>query len=88
MPALEASCAGCSGTGHGADFHVSDVELAYIVPAKVAVMTIIDLLTNQAEHARSLLAAYQPAMTLVQYLDFVRSLNTQTTYRYQENETK
>ncbi|MHB1356033.1 MAG: amidohydrolase [Anaerolineae bacterium] len=88
MPALEAACVGCSGTGHGADFCVSDNELAYIVPAKIAVMTIIDLLANDADQARALLLAYQPAMTLEQYLAFARSLNTQTTFSFQETGSK
>jgi amidohydrolase len=88
MPAIEAACVGCTGTGHGADFRISDYDLAYIVPAKVAAMTIIDLLSSEAEKARSLLAAYQPAMTLAQYLDFVRSLNKQTTYSFLDTRNK
>jgi amidohydrolase len=88
MPALEAACVGCTGTGHGADFRISDYDLAYIIPAKVAVMTIIDLLCNDADQARSILAAYKPAMTLSQYLCFIRSLNNQTTGNFMDAKCK
>jgi len=77
MPAIEAVSVGYTGTGHGADFTVSDPELAYIVPAKLAVMTIIDLLADYAALAREICDSYKPAMTLEQYLAFARSLNKQ-----------
>ncbi len=82
MPAIEAVSIGCTGAGHGTDFRISDNDLAYIVPAKLAVMTIIDLLADQAAQAKSILSSYQPAMTWAQYLDFMRSLNQNTRYDY------
>ncbi|NLV74663.1 MAG: amidohydrolase [Chloroflexi bacterium] len=84
MPAIEAVVGGCSGTGHGADFAIADDELAYIVPAKLAVMTLIDLLADDAAGAQTLLADYQAPMTRTQYLETVRSLNQTSTYDYRE----
>ncbi|MBW2087202.1 MAG: amidohydrolase, partial [Deltaproteobacteria bacterium] len=44
MPALHPMVGGASGRNHGADFQISDKELAYVVPAKLLTMTAIDLL--------------------------------------------
>jgi amidohydrolase len=74
MPAIEANAKGCSGTGHGADFMVSDPEMAYVAPAKVAAMTLIDLLEGGAARAQEVKAASTPAMTKGDYLEFMRGL--------------
>ena len=74
MPAIEAQAKGSAGTGHGADYRISDPEAAYITPAKVAAGTLIDLLANGAERAKQVLAAYQPAMSKDGYLEFMRGL--------------
>lgn len=74
MPAIEANAKGCTGTGHGADFCVSDPEMAYLAPAKVAAMTLIDLLADGAARARAIKAATKPAMTKESYLEFMRGL--------------
>ena len=74
MPAIEAQAKGSTGTGHGADYAISDPEMAYITPAKAAAGTIVDLLVNGAEQAKGILAGYQPAMTKDGYLEFMRGL--------------
>ncbi|MGI5916216.1 MAG: amidohydrolase [Anaerolineae bacterium] len=74
MPAIEAQAHGSSGTGHGADYVISDPEVAYIVPAKAAAMTIIDLLAGDADGARSILRSFRPAMSKERYLEFMRGL--------------
>ena len=74
MPAIEAQANGCSGTGHGADYVIRDPYAAYITPAKVAAMTIVDLLHGGAARAREVAAGYQPPMTKEGYLEFMRGL--------------
>jgi amidohydrolase len=74
MPAIEANAKGCIGTGHGADFMVSDPEMAYLMPAKVAAMTLIDLLVDGAARAQAIKAETTPAMTKEEYLRFMRGL--------------
>ncbi|MFO7698205.1 MAG: amidohydrolase [Anaerolineae bacterium] len=81
MPAIEAQAAGFCGTGHGADYLPSDIETAYITPAKVAAMTLIDLLADDAQGARSILCDYEPAMTRESYLTFMRSLDADVTWK-------
>ncbi|MBW2063135.1 MAG: hypothetical protein JRI95_16455, partial [Deltaproteobacteria bacterium] len=68
MPALHPMVGGASGRNHGADFQISDKELAYVVPAKLLAMTAIDLLYGHAEKASTILAGYKPKMTKTEYL--------------------
>jgi amidohydrolase len=74
MPAIEAQARGVKGTGHGADYYISDPDVAYIAPAKAAAMTIIDLLAGDAGKAREILSAFKPAMSKERYLEFMRGL--------------
>ncbi|MGI6367471.1 MAG: amidohydrolase [Anaerolineae bacterium] len=81
MPAIEAQAAGFEGTGHGADYLPADLETAYITPAKVAAMTIIDLLAEGAQDARQVLDGFAPAMTRDEYLAFMRTLDTDVLWK-------
>ncbi len=72
MPTIEPSVAGFSGVVHGSDWRIVDRELAYVLPAKLMAMTIIDLLAAHASAARELLASYTPPMTTAEYLAFMR----------------
>jgi len=74
MPAIEAQASGAAGTGHGADYRISDPEMAYITPAKVAAGTLIDLLADGAQRAREIVNGYQPPMTREAYLAAMRAL--------------
>jgi amidohydrolase len=75
MPAIEAQASGAEGTGHGADYRIADEDRAYIAPAKLAAMTIVDLLSDGAAAARKVIEAYQPPMTKEGYLEFMRNLD-------------
>jgi len=68
MPVLEAVANGCRGTGHGVDFLVHDQDLAYVAPAKVAGMALVELLINGAARAREIADGYAPNMTADKYL--------------------
>ena len=69
MPALHPICGGASGVSHGADFRISDQELAYVVPAKLQAMSAIDLLYGDAEKGREILQEHKPQMTIKEYLE-------------------
>lgn len=49
MPAIHPYIAGMKGRGHTKDYEVADPVLAYVIPAKVLAMTVIDLLAEEAE---------------------------------------
>lgn len=80
MPAIEASANGCQGTGHGANYHIADPDVAYVAPAKVAAMTLIDLLADGAARAFKILQDFKPAMTKEEYLSFLREMAQSVTW--------
>jgi metal-dependent amidase/aminoacylase/carboxypeptidase family protein len=84
MPAVEASAKGSSGTGHGADYAICDPEMAYIAPAKVAAMTLIDLLADGAAQSKEILAEFKPEMTKEAYLAFMRSQAQEIAWKAEE----
>jgi len=58
LPAIQPSVSGFSGALHSADFAVADEDMAYILPAKILVMTVIDLLFDNAQEALRIRGAY------------------------------
>src|SRR5262249_55437908 len=70
MPALHPHVGGFSGTGHGSDWAIEDRYMAYVLPAKLMAMTVIDLLAGGAAGAREILATSKPPMTKDEYLVF------------------
>ena len=75
MPAIVPQIAGFGGAVHGSDWRITDPYLAYILPAKLMAMTVIDLLADGAAGARRILDTYSPAMTKDDYLGFMRRNN-------------
>jgi amidohydrolase len=80
MPAIEARASGAAGTGHGADYRIADEDRAYIAPAKLAAMTLIDLLSGNAETARKVIGQYSPPMSKESYLEFMRNIDNQESW--------
>ncbi|MBV9860547.1 MAG: amidohydrolase [Alphaproteobacteria bacterium] len=74
MPVIHPYVAAAHGKTHGADFHISEPQHAYLTPAKLLAMTAIDLLYGDAAAAKDALSKFQPAMTKPGYLDFARGL--------------
>lgn len=73
MPALHPHVRGFSGVGHGSDWAIEDKYLAYVLPAKLMAMTVIDLLAAGAQGATKILDDYEPLMSKDEYLEFMRS---------------
>jgi amidohydrolase len=74
MPALHPYVGGFKGTAHGADWGIEDPEMAYILPAKLMAMTVIDLLADGATLAKEILDRDKPPMTKDEYLAFMRRI--------------
>jgi amidohydrolase len=72
MPAIHPYVGGFSGAGHGIDWKIEDQYLAYVLPAKLMAMTVIDLLSNGAALAKEILERDKPRMTTDEYLAFMR----------------
>ena len=81
MPGLHPYVNGFSGTGHGSDWAINDKYQAYVLPAKLMAMTVIDLLAGGAQGAKSILDGYEPLMTKDEYLAFMRSNSREETFK-------
>ncbi len=68
MPACHMYISGAEGILHGADFRVSDPQMAAVDAAKAMVCTAIDLLANGAEKALEIKKNWKAPMTKEEYL--------------------
>ena len=75
IPALHPMTGGVEGGLHTRDFKITDPEKAYILPAKAIAMTVVDLLFNEAETAKSVIENFKPLMSKKKYLDFMKSVS-------------
>lgn len=71
-PCMHVWTEGITGGLHTKDYRLADPELAYIQPAKMMALTVIDLLYNHAEQAEKVLKEYTPAFTKEEYLEFMK----------------
>ena len=80
MPAVHPYAGGATGNGHGADFTIVDRDAAYVNPAKMMAMTVIDLLAGEASMARRVLAETPPKMSKEAYLSLARQMDNVKEY--------
>ncbi|PON17844.1 amidohydrolase [Candidatus Entotheonella serta] len=80
MPAIHPYVVAASGTGHGVDYVVEDYDLGVLTSAKAMAMTFIDLLANEAHHAKRIKESYQAPLTKSTYLSLMRSMHEEATY--------
>ena len=69
MPCMHIWTEGITGGLHSKDYRLADPELAYIVPAKMMALTIIDLLYDNAKKAKQILDNFKPTLTKESYLE-------------------
>jgi amidohydrolase len=69
MPVIHPFVSAAIGTAHGADYVIDDYEAAVVAPAVAMAMTVIDLLSNDALAAESIIAESSPPMTRQEYID-------------------
>src|SRR4051812_14751798 len=81
MPAIHPYAGGAQGNGHGSDYEITDYETAAVIPAKAMAMTVIDLLANGAAEGKRVISEFNAPMTKEQYLELLRSLESERTYR-------
>ena len=72
-----------SGDLHSKDFKVVDKEMAYLISAKIYLLTIIDLLYDGALKAKEIIADFQPNLSKEEYLDLLDSLTYQALWEYE-----
>ncbi len=81
LPTVHPYAGGASGAGHGADYRIDDYTRAVANPAQALAMTVVDLLGNDAQQARRVVAEFKPRLTRPQYLGYLRRLSTTTLFR-------
>ena len=79
MPVIHPYVNAATGSGHGIDYVVQDYELGVLTGAKAMVMTVIDLLSDGAAHARRIAGEYRPPLTKQSYLQLMRSMLREST---------
>ena len=70
IPAIQPTMGGWIGNLHAKDFAPTDTTLAYINPAKIMAMTVIDLLYDGATAAKEIKADFVPKLTKEEYFNF------------------
>lgn len=80
MPILHPHAGGATGTGHGADFRIVDVDNVVLNAAKAMAMTTIDLLADGAAEADRVTSEFKPKLDRAGYLDALRRLAYDRTY--------
>ena len=75
MPFIHVSTGGFGGTAHSRDFAIVDPEMAYVIPAKVMALTVIDLLCDGADAAKAIKAGFKPRFDKQGYVDFWQAFN-------------
>ncbi len=82
MPGIHPMIGGVSGALHTRTYSVDDKELAYIIPAKVFAMTLIDLLYDGAKVANEIIKNFTPIMTKEEYLGFLEETSSKETFSF------
>ena len=76
LPCIHPLLGGFSGTLHGRDFKVADPEAAYILPAKLLAVTVVDLLADHAAEGRRIQEGFIPLMTKQEYICGLKTAST------------
>lgn len=70
MPVIQPTMGGFVGAAHSTEFAISDKEYAYLNPAKLMAMTVIDLLCNGAQNALDIKNNFKAPMTKQEYVEY------------------
>lgn len=71
LPACQLGFSGFSGTIHGADFKVCDVDRAYVLPSRILANLVLELGANGGEKAAEIKVHFVPTMDKASYLAYL-----------------
>ena len=75
IPCLHPFTGGVSGNLHTKEFCVTDPETAFLLPAKAMAGTIIDLLFDNAEKAKTVVKNFRPRFSKATYLKLLEEIS-------------
>ena len=70
MPVIQPTMGGYFGSAHSKEFKISNEELAYIIPAKIMALTVVDLLSEGGKLAEKILRDFKPRLTKEEYVSY------------------
>jgi len=73
IPSIHPSTGGFGGELHSRTFKIIDEEMAYIIPAKIYALTVIDLLKDEATLAMEIIKHHKPLLTKENYIKTLNS---------------
>ena len=68
IPTIQPTVGGFAGALHAEEFKAGDKYLAYVIPAKIMAMTVVDLLSDGAALAKSVKDGFTPLLTKEEYI--------------------
>ncbi|MCD6120821.1 MAG: amidohydrolase [Spirochaetales bacterium] len=74
-PGIHPMVGGFSGDLHSKDFKITDEEMAFIIPAKINALTVVDLLYGDGGKAKEIISKYKPLLNKKEYEQLLDSLN-------------
>ena len=74
MPTTSIGMTGTEGAGHSRHLKIIDPVKQYIVPAKAIAATVIDLLYQDAKHAKQVIESFTPTIKREEYTEFMKKL--------------
>ena len=72
MPCMHIWAGGIKGGLHTENYRMDDPYTAYIVPAKMMALTIIDLLWDEGAKGKEIIRDFRPALTKEEYLNLLK----------------
>lgn len=81
LPTVEIGTGGFYGTMHGSDFKTEDTYMAYTVPSKYFIDSVVDLLDNDGKEAYKIKNSFKPIMSKENYFKALDNLNKTTIYK-------
>lgn len=82
IPSIHPMVGGVEGNLHTAEFKIVDEEVAYILPAKIMALSIIDLLYGEAEKAKNVISKFKPIMTKEEYIKHLAEHSGKYLYKF------
>jgi len=71
LPCIHPLLGGFSGALHSREFQIAAPEAAYVLPAKLMAMTVVDLLADHASIGTRIQENFTPAMRREEYLEYL-----------------
>lgn len=82
IPSIHPMVGGVEGNLHTAEFKIVDEEVAYILPAKIMALSIIDLLYGGAEKGRYVISNFKAMMTKEEYVRHLKNHSKKYLYKF------